>query len=216
MGWGGLLAVCGLALLLGGCRHGDDDAAQVRLINAVPDPAELSVAVDGHPVWKHSPYRDNTGYQKIKQGKYNVEVAAGESETKKEIAFEKGRTYTVVALGVARTAPPGFRVFSDEREAPIPDGKARVRFINAVTGLGGVDVLFNNIVGLKHVIYGHRSDALLLDAGTYDIKANATEEITPLIGPISLRLDSRRGYTLVAMGRRVAGGLTLEVYPDGN
>lgn len=72
-----LLALGAGALLIGGCRHGGDgDTAQVRLINAVPDFGELSVAVDGHSVWRHSPYRNNTGYQKIHRGRYQVAVAA--------------------------------------------------------------------------------------------------------------------------------------------
>ena len=201
--------------LLGGCRNGGDgDTAQVRLINAVPDPGELSVAVDGHSVWKRSPYRNNTGYQKIRQGRYNVQVAAGGPADTKPVAFEKGRQYTVIALGDARNAPPAFQVFADAEEGKVPDDKARLRFINAVPGLTRMDVLFNNIVGLQRVAYGHRSDALLLDDGTYDIKVNTSGEVAPLIGPVSLHLERGRAYTLVAMGRSPARPLTLEAYPD--
>ena len=190
--------------LLGGCRNGGDgDTAQVRLINAVPDPGDLSVAVDGHSVWKHSPYRNNTGYQKIHKGRYNVQVAAGGPAASKPIAFEKGKDYTVVALGEARDMPPGFRVFADDRDdARVPDDKARLRFINAVPGQERMDVLFNNIVGLQRVAYGHRSDPLLLDTGTYDIKVNAAGDVDSLIGPITLRLAPGRAYTLVAMGHQ--------------
>ena len=208
-------ALVAVAFLLGGCRHGaDSDTAQVRLINAVPDPGELSVAVDGHPVWKRSPYRNNTGYQKIHQGRYNVAVAAGGPAASKAIEFEKGKEYTVVALGTARTTPPAFRVFADTPGEVIPDGKTRLHFINAVPSLGRVDILFNNIVGLQRVAAGHRSDALLLDSGTYDIKVNGAGDVASLVGPISLRLESGRSYTLVVMGRRQDGGLTLEAYSD--
>jgi len=209
------LALMAGALLLGGCRHGGDgDVAQVRLINAVPDPGELSVAVDGHPVWRRSPYGNNTGYQKIRQGTYNVEVAAGGEAAAKPIDFEKGKAYTVIALGVARATPPAFRVFADERQERVPDGKARLHFINAVPGPERMDVLFNNIVGLKRIAYGHRSEALLLNDGTYDIRVNAAGDVSSLIGPVSLHLVSGRAYTLVAMGRHPARGFTLEAYPD--
>ena len=210
-----LPACLALAGLLGGCRHGGDgDTAQVRLINAVPDPDALSVAVDGHSIWKHSPYRNNTGYQKIRQGRYDVVVTAGGPTASKPIAFEKGKEYTVIALGVARTTPPAFRVFADDHEARVPDGKTRLHFINAVPGPERMDVLFNNIVGLKSVVYGHRSDALLLDDSTYEIRVNEAGEVTSLIGPITLRLESGHAYTLVAMGHRPARDLTLEAYPD--
>ena len=214
---GGLwpLALMTGAFLLGGCRHGGDgDTAQVRLINAVPDSGDLSVAVDGHSVWKHSPYRNNTGYQKIRRGRYQVEVAAAGPAASKAIEFEKDKDYTVIALGVARTTPPAFRVFADDKGDRVPDGKARLHFINAAPGLGRADVLFNNIVGLERVAFGHRSEALLLDTGTYDIKINLTGDVMSVIGPVSLRLESGRAYTLVTMGRRSAHGLTLEAYPD--
>ena len=181
----------------------------------MPDPGELSVAVDGHPVWKHSPYRNNTGFQKIHPGRYNVEVAAGGPPASKPIAFEKGKDYTVIALGAARTTPPAFRVFTDDPdEGRVPDGKARLHFINAAPGEDRLDVLFNNIVGLERVAYGHRSDALLLETGTYDIRVNEAGAVASLLGPLSLRLESGRAYTLVAMGRRPDRSLTLEAYPD--
>jgi hypothetical protein len=209
-----LACVGACAGLLGGCRNGSDgDTAQVRLINAVPDPGDLSVAVDGHSVWKHSPYRNNTGYQKIHEGRYNVQVAAGGPAASKPIAFEKGEHYTVVALDEGHGTPPGFRVFTEPRdETPVPDGKARLRFINAAPEQERMDVLFNNIVGLQHVAYGHRSDPLLLDTGTYDIKVNTSGDVDSLIGPVTLRLAPGRAYTLVAMGTQSA--LTLEAYPD--
>lgn len=115
---------------------------------------------------------------------------------------------------MARTTPPAFRVFSDAQGERVPDGKVRLRFINAVPGLGAMDVLFNNIVGLDDVAFGHRSDALLLDDGNYDIKVNTAGDVVSVIGPISLRLEPGRAYTLVAMGRPSARGLTLEAYPD--
>ena len=78
-----------------------------------------------------------------------------------------------------------------------------------------MDVLFNNIVGLEQIPFASRSDPLLLDPGTYDLKVNESGGyVTPLIGPVSLRLEAGHSYTLVAMGQRHASTLALEAYPD--
>lgn len=212
--WGRGAALLGVIALLGGCRHGGDgDVAQVRLINAVSNPDAVSVSVDHHPVWKRSLYGNNTGYQKIRPGTYNVEVAAGDAAASKDIPFTKGHDYTVLALNAPSASALGFRVFPDNHGTAIPDGKTRLHFIDAADAQGGVDVVINNIVAFPRVVYGHRTEALLLDSGSYDVRVNAPDSIQTLAGPITVRLDAGHSYTLVAMGEK-SSGVTLEDYPD--
>lgn len=209
------------ATLTAGCRRRSaSSVVSVRLINAVADAGALTVAVDGQRVWRRSPYRNNTGFRGVPEGDYDVRVsvvgASAPLAALPPLAFRRDRVYTIVALGAVGMggAPPGVRVFEDARDERLSDGKTRVRLINAAPG--AVDVLINNIVGLKRVGYGQRSDALLLDGAAYDLKINASgSSVAPLIGPVSLRLDAGRSYTLVVMGSRAAGSLTLEAYPDG-
>lgn len=211
------------AMLAAGCRRRSaSSVVAVRLINAVSDVEALTVAVDGQRVWRRSPYRNNTGFRGVPEGDYEVRVSAVGASAPLAVlpplAFRRDHVYTVVALGMVGTgdAPPGVRVFEDARDERLPDGKARLRLINAAPGAGAVDVLINNIVGLKRVRYGQRSDALLLDGAAYDLKINVSGgSVAPLVGPVSLRLDAGRSYTLVVMGSRAAGSLTLEAYPDG-
>jgi hypothetical protein len=216
-----------MVLLLGlsGCRTGGshDDAA-VRLINATPETDDLSVAVDGQRVWKHSSFRSNSGFQGVGAGTYKVEITArqnGQRQTGDNyIQCEKGKAYTVVALSPQEGTEgvPGLRIFADPRDASIPFNQARLCLINAGDGLGHVDALFNNIVGLGNVAYGARSSAISLAPGMYDVKINATDEVPALVGPSTLRFQGGHAYTLVVMGR--AGqdsgpqSLTLESYPD--
>jgi hypothetical protein len=218
-----LLPLC--AALVAGCRsHGPDrpeDGALVRLINAVPDVDELTVAVDGQRVWKHSLYRENTGYQVVPEGTYEVSVGARGPEdlvmAHRPLQFQRGSAYTIIALGSLRgdASGGGVRIFLDDRDPSPPGDKVRVRFINAAPGFGAVDVLFNNIVGLQQVPFANRSDPLLLDPGAYDLKVNESGGyVTPLIGPVSLHLEGGHSYTLVAMGQRHASTLALEAYPD--
>ncbi len=210
----GALSALAAVLALGGCRNGGGgDVAQVRLINAAPDPGALSVSVDRHTVWKRSPYRDNSGYQKIRPGTYDVQVASAAAAASKPIAFDKGGAYTVLALNAPRLPALTFRVFPDGPKASIPGGKARVCFINAAAIPGGADLLLDNIVAFPQLAYGHRSEALLLAGGRYDVRVNPAGRVSTLAGPVTLSLSAGRSYTLVVMGQRPAD-MTLEVYPD--
>ncbi len=208
----GALSVLAAVAALGGCRQGGD-MAQVRLINAAPDPGLLSVAVDRQPVWKRSPYRDNSGYQKIRPGTYNVQISSAAAAATESVAFGKGGAYTLLVLNAPRPPSLSFQVFPDDAKGAIPSGETRVCFINAAAIPGGADLLLNNIVAFPGLAYGHRSESLLLAGGVYDVKVNPPGRVSSLAGPLSLSLDAGRSYTLVLMGRRPAG-VTLEVYPD--
>lgn len=223
----GVAAVGVGGLLLGGagCRNGrGGDDALVRLINAAPDVEDLSVAVDGQRVWKHSEFRSGTHFDGVGQGAYQVDLTAqqgGQRLTARNyIQCQKGRAYTFVAYGQGEPGgAPGLRVFIDPRRTVVPPGKTRLRLINVAGDLGNVDVLFNNIVGLPGVAAGARSGALLLDAGTYDFKVVEAGGENPVIGPLRIGCQAGRSYTLVLMGRRGAavGGsqsLSLIAYPD--
>ena len=212
----GLLGLAAAAWLLPGCRtNSGGDAVQVRLINAVPGSGGLAVSVDGQRVWKNTLFRSSTGYQGMAAGTYRVRL---DTDTPGEIfpasrplIFEKGHRYTVLALGQAANAVA--EVLEDAAPGDIPADQAELRLIQAVPGAGPVDLVVNNIVGLKSVRFGQRSDALRLDTGVYDLKVAAAAP-DALTGPIRLHLDAGHAYTLVAMGQTSAGDISLEAYPD--
>ncbi len=219
----GLLCVGALfTLFVSGCRlspRSEGGAAQVRLINAVPDAGGLNVSVDGQRVWKRAAFRSNTGYQGIAAGTYPVQMDAGASGAIRllhPLAFEKGHDYTVLALGQMRGGgrPAEVEVLEDEPPGRGEPGKTALRLVNAAPGLEPVDLVVNNIVGLKAVGYGRRSPALTLDGGRYDLKVVPADTPDALIGPVTLRLEPGRTYTLVAMGRASDRTLSLEAYPD--
>ncbi len=221
---------CGMAALiglsLGGCRSGGEDSgdgALVRLINASPRAQDLAVAVDGKRVWRHSLFRSNTGYASVEAGTYKVAVEARQdgriTAGDSFLTCDKGRAYTVLTLGRSGTGAPDVRIFGENSDAPIPTGRVRLRFVNAIAGGSGeADLLFNNIAGLPSVAYGSRSGAILLQPGAYDVKVNTAGEAATLVGPANLRFQAGHAYTLVAMGQAEATdpreGLTLEAYPD--
>ena len=219
---GGALALGVLAALtVAGCRQRSPEpegAAFVRLINAVPDSGGLDVSVDGRRVWKRSEFRSSTGYQAVASGTYPVKMDAdgpGTTLLTQSLAFEKGHTYTLLALGQAEgEIAPQAQVLADEKPEHLDDGKASVRLINASPGAPPVDLVVNMIVGVKEVGYGRRSTPLALAGGAYDLQlaAAGTEEI--LAGPVHLTLTPGKSYTLIAMGRAGNQSLSLEAYPD--
>ena len=222
-GLSGLLLASVLGALLGsGCRtrsHSEGGEAQVRLINAVPDAGGLNVSVDGQRVWKRSLFRSNTGYQGISAGTYPVRLDSasfGATLSVRPLSFEQGHDYTVLALGQVRGGgrTVAVQVLEDDPPGQGEPGKTTLRLVNAAQGLEPVDLVVNNIVGLKAVAYGKRSPVLTLDGGRYDLKIVPADTPDTLVGPVTLRLESGRAYTLVAMGRASDGTLSLEAYPD--
>lgn len=223
----GSVVLAALCLGTSGCRTGGDDEghdAQVRLINAAPDTEDMAVAVGGRRVWKHSPFRSNTGYGGVKAGTYPVTLEARRGgqmvSSSADFVCAQGHAYTVLALDGAGPGAPEMRIFSEDRDDPVPSGKARVRFVNAVTGAGKQDMIINNIAALTDVLPGSRSHALLLAAGAYDVKVDAAGDADALVGPSNLRFQAGHAYTLVSMGRAGTDAtdpqqaVSLELYPD--
>jgi len=209
------------ALTIAGCRQKTSEpngAAFVRLINAVPDAGGLDVSVDGRRVWERSEFKSSTGYQSVASGTYPVKLDAngpGTTLLTGSLLFEKGRSYTLLALGSAEGVTPAqVQVLADEKPEHLEDGKASVRLINASSGAPPVDLVVNTIVGVKSIGYGRRSSPVALAGGAYDLQlaSAGTEEI--LAGPVHLTLIAGKSYTLIAMGRAGSQSLSLEAYPD--
>ena len=218
--WGLVLGILGM-LGISGCRQKTQEAgepAHVRLINAVPDAGGLDVSVDGRRVWKRSAFRSSTGYQTVSSGTYPVKLDAdglGTTLLTQSLSFEKGQSYTLLALGQAGGDQPArVQVLPEEKPEHLAPGKASVRLINASPGTPAVDLVVNTIVGVKSVDYGHRSEPLVLDSGPYDLQLAASGTAQMLVGPVHLTLAPGQTYTLIAMGRAGNQSLSLEAYPD--
>lgn len=218
----GLLVVAVLyALFVSGCRLGprsDENAAHVRIINAVPDVGGLTIFVDDQRVWKRLQFRSSTAYQSINDGTYPVRMdsdAYGTALMSRSLSFVKRHNYTVLAFGQAGNegGKPRMLVWEDQAGEQGDLEQAEVRLVNASPGVPPVDLVVNNIVGLKAIAYGRRSPALPLAGGSYDFKIVAADTPDALGEPVRLRLEQGHAYTLIAMGQ-TADTLSLEAYPD--
>lgn len=206
----------GSVLLGAGCKTKSDggDGARVRLINAAPNADGLTVSVNGDRAWKNAAYRSSSGYQMIAAGTYPVRMDAAKlgAVPARLLSFEKGHAYTVLALGASQGGGTRLEVLEDGT-APPAAGRAALRFVNASTNGIRLDLVVNSIVAAKGVTFGG-SSALTLDGNTYDLQVVAYDTADVLAGPVSLRLEPGRTYTLVAMGDPDDGSLSLEAYPD--
>ena len=208
-------------LCVSGCRNGghEDEAASVRLINAVPDSGGLDVSVDGKRVWSREQFRSSTGFKNITAGTYPVQIDAdgpGTTLLTKSLTLGKKQRYTLLALGQAGQggAPARVQVLPEETRAALPPGKAILRLINAAPGTGSADLVVNTIVGLKSVGYGRRSGPLLLASGHYTVQLAVPGTARMLTDAVRLNLAPGQAYTLIAMGRASSQSLRLEIYPD--
>ena len=217
------LAVGALAILgVSGCRNktpDENDAASVRLINAVPDAGGLDVSVTGRQVWKQAAFRSSTGYQRVSAGTYPVTLDAdgpGTTLLTQSLSFDKNQSYTLLAFGQAAGRNNAqVQVLPDEKAERLAPGKAGLRLINAAPGTPPVDLVVNTIVGVKGVEYGRRSEPLALDSGPYDLQLAAAGTAAMLTGPVHFTLLPGQSYTLIAIGQPGSRqSLTLEAYPD--
>jgi len=211
-----LIVWVGAAALLGaGCRkHGASPGESlVRLIDADSDAQEVAVSVDGKQTWKGAKFGSGTGFAGVPPGDYQVQAVSDEGYSGLDyITCRPNVAYTVLILGGGPSAPPRMRIFADPPISSDEPNRVRLRFIDAAEGLEAADMLLNNVVAFAGEPYGSRSDELQVDAGDYDIKVNAAGRVQSLIGPIPLRCQPGRAYTIVASGPRT--NVSVNVYDD--
>lgn len=126
--------------------------ASVRVIHASPDRAAARVDVyvgsNGTPGAEGLTYKSPAGPLTVPTGEQEIALrAAGAAADAAPLyhhaspALEAGRTYTVVAHGLAGNAQPALAVTAAADDETAPEaGNARVRLFHAVAGLGAVDV----------------------------------------------------------------------------
>lgn len=219
------LPTIALFLALPGCRlagGSDPSDCSVRLIDAIPDAQDMRVAVNGQKVFHGCAFRSGTGFQDIPPGRYQVYAAVqGESADLHlpivAVDAKPDHRYTALAMGMDGGSPKAHvAVYEDTIDPnPIPRDQAIVRVVSAVPDAGSVDVLVNGIVAFKSLRFGDRSEPLPLAALPYEWSVKeAGSYVTPLAGPITLKLHGGRSYLIVLMGKASDQTLGIEQFED--
>ena len=160
------------------------DLALVRVVNALPGGAPINISAGDSTAFAAVPYKTATPYRQIADDAFNFKLRTDGAGTGTDPLAENrenlndGGHYTIVAMpdqGGADKA--NLRVLDDELK-PITDGKARVRFINAIPGDRDVDVILKG-----------RAEPLF-DGVSFKTEAGWSE-VAPVSGGLEIRPDGK-------------------------
>jgi hypothetical protein len=163
------------------------DNALVRVVNAIPNQttsiyagdslAFADVAYKSVTEFKEMP-DDYFGFRVVKPGANVKDNTLAENREK----LSNGGHYTIVAIADNDDDADSFgelRVLDDELK-PITNGKARVRFVNAVAGLDD-----------EISVYPRGSENALVDGVNFKMEAGWNEE-DPWAGTLEVRTEDRK------------------------
>lgn len=155
------------------------DNALVRLVNAIPESSAIDVYADDVRTFENVAFKTVTPYHEM-DGQYyafRLQPAGGAGRTDmvatNREGLDDGDHYTIFAMP---GQPAQLRVVEDDHSAPA-SGKARVRVVHGVSGLGELDVY---AVG--------RNDDALFDGVDFQ-SVTDYDEIDPLTGSLELRAE---------------------------
>jgi hypothetical protein len=197
-------------------RTADPNKARVRLLHASPDAPAVDLklnAGDGPAVFQNIAFKTMTEYTAVDEGEYSF-VITGAGSTSAVISYqaiklEKGKTYTVLALGTL-DANDNFpfiaRAFVDDG-----DGKASVDLVAKITGTAnvkvvhaspdapGVDLLLDNAkLNSAPLTFPNNTGYLQLDAGQRNVKVQASANSATVINA-DVTLMDKMNYTIFAV-----------------
>ncbi|HEU4800075.1 MAG TPA: DUF4397 domain-containing protein [Gemmatimonadales bacterium] len=189
------------------------DNALVRVVNAIPgSPASIyaddsvafeSVAYKAVSEWEEMP-DDFFGFKVVQVGQSIGTDTLAENREK----LSNGGHYTIVALPEDRANPSqgdeygDLRVLDDELK-PMTEGKARVRFINAVAGLEtDIDVIRSgdNEALVEGVNYGNEAGWNDEDPWTGALEVRLDGNETALATIPAVEFQAGRSYTFIFAG----------------
>lgn len=185
------------------------DLALVRVVNALPGGGPISITAGDSAAFGAVTYKTATPYRQIADNAFTFKLRTDGAETGTEPLAENrenlndGGHYTIVAMpdeGGADKA--NLRVLDDELK-PITNGKARVRFINAVPGDRDVDVILKGRAeplfdGVSFKTEAGWSEVAPV-SGALEIRPDGKETVLAKLSNVSL--ESGRSYTFVLTGR---------------
>ena len=185
------------------------DLALVRVVNALPGGAPISITAGDSAAFSSVKYKTTTPYREIADNMFNFKLRAGTADTSTKPLAENrenlngGGHYTIVAMpdeGGADKA--NLRVLDDELK-PVAAEHARVRFINAVPGGKDVDVVLKGVPEPLFDGVNFKSEAGWKEVapakGTLEVRPDGKETVLASVRDVSL--EGGQSYTFVLTGR---------------
>ena len=148
----------------------DNTLANVKFFNAAPQAGNVNVLVDGTALFSALAYPLPTGYSAVTAGSHVIsfEATATPGAPIATVTTNLGAATdkTVFVSGLAGSTH--VVVLSDNNLPPRP-GNARLRFVNASSGAGALDVLVNNVRQVSALAPDTASGYIEVATGTYTV-----------------------------------------------
>jgi len=213
--------VCILATL--GCGGGSGSHAQLRVMQASPNEANLNVLVDSKTLASNLPFSQTTGYLTVDSGSRHLQLEVSGTSTPvidQTFSLSGGTTTTYLATNFASSIMGV--MYTDDNSAP-SSGQFRIRVINASPGIGNADVyvvpagtdLSTVTPNFSSLAFPASSTYLSFNAGAYEVFFTAPGTKVALIDSGSITLAAGQVRTVVGLDGP-NGGFTSVALPDLN
>jgi hypothetical protein len=187
----------------GGTTFLQNPISRVKATNAIVDAAAgYNFRADGAPILLNVPFAASSTYINIASGNHtlqlepsNVPGTIAASLTK---SLDGAHDYSLVALGTS--AAPQLIAITDDNTSP-PAGLAKVRFIDAMSGLSAVDVQVNFAGELSGLAFGAASSYYNVTPSlTYTITFASQGGLSVLATATPIEIDNGGVYTAYLLG----------------
>ena len=180
--------------------------SKVRAVHNVAKGPNVNVVLDGKIALENVSYMAVSDYLKVPSGKHAVAITTTDGSktlASTTVTLSPGVDYTVIAHGdVTQPTTLSLLALQDDNSCP-KAGKAHVRFVHAAATVPAVDVWANmESKVFSDVSYGQTSQPVYLPvkAGEISIAVTPAGSGDVVLGPVDLRLESGKTYTIIASG----------------
>ncbi len=184
------------------------DHALVRIVNAVPGTTAVDVVADDTPTFSNVEFKAVTPYREVPATADDFAIrpsgaAAGTKMAENSESIVSGKHYTLIAFpGAIDSAEKVTLEVVNDDLVPPSEGKARVRVIQAASGVATVDVfatgqdkpLFDD-VDFKETASYQEVDPANLTLAVRDSKDDKKTLATP-----NVNIEAGKSYTLIVTG----------------
>lgn len=188
------------------CSSDDDPVVEpdssVKVIHTIPGTGAVDFYLNGTKQNSSAiSFGEQTGYIASVNGDKTADFKTSVDNNtilSAPVSFEGGN-YTLFATGTASDNTLTTLLVEDNLQTPA-SGKARVRFVHVSPDAPTVNVVANDSLWSSSRAYKSATDFIEVNAGSYVIKLNRSDNGTNVYTSSSITFASGKNYTLVAQG----------------
>jgi len=217
----GVLFLSAAALLTVGCGGGDK--TKLRILNAIPDQANINVLLGGTTTFNNVAYATANDYTSTGSGSRHIQVEPAGSTNfliDQNITLNGSTNNTFIASNFSSTSS-GI-VLQDDTTAP-SSGNIKIRIVNASPNLGPVDVFIvppgtslNSVSPtITSLDFQNASNYQSLTAASYEIFFTPHGSTFAFLDTGALSFNAGQNRTIVVLNN-LSGGFQITTLSDLN